>query len=178
MHIIFLNTKSGVGKSTLCKYSYHELTRLGCLVETHNTEQQCHLSQTERMDETDFILYDTTGAFTDDNIDLLHAAAELDDVVIVVPITTGHNQVEELDFMISSLNELKLLDKTRFVLSKVCPNTSSVVRRKMELQLRDVNIMKWSFPLLEDFSNQRHTSRTRNEVSQFLKEIVSNESYQ
>ena len=136
MLVIFLNTKSGVGKSTLCEYSYHELTRLGCLVETYNPEQQCHLSQTEKMDETDFILYDTTGGFTDDNIELLHAAAELDDVVIVVPITTGHNNTEELDLMISRLNLLKLLDKTRFVLSKVCPNTTSVVRRKMDLQLR------------------------------------------
>ncbi|MFW1480299.1 ParA family protein, partial [Vibrio parahaemolyticus] len=96
MHIIFFNTKGGVSKSTLCEFSSTELQRLGYSVHVDNTDQQEHVTLLEN-EQADFFLYDTAGAFTAANVELLKAAADVNSL-IVIPMNTGVNDLKELDF--------------------------------------------------------------------------------
>ncbi|MEE7918676.1 ParA family protein, partial [Vibrio parahaemolyticus] len=98
MHIIFFNTKGGVSKSTLCEYSAAELQRLGHRVHVDNTDQQQHVTLIDNED-AEFFLYDTAGAFTAANVDLLKAASEAN-AMVIIPMNTGKNDLKELDFIL------------------------------------------------------------------------------
>lgn len=76
MHIIFFNTKGGVSKSTLCEFSSMELQRLGYKIHVDNIDQQEHVTLIENED-ADFFLYDTAGAFTSANVELLKSACDV-----------------------------------------------------------------------------------------------------
>jgi len=170
MHIIFFNTKGGVSKSTLCEYTSIELQRLGHSVHVDNTDQQRHVTLIEN-EEADFFLYDTAGAFTADNVDLLKAASE-EKALVVIPMNTGKNDLKEFDFLLSKLDEYKVKDKARFVFTKARSNSKALSERRKMLTEHGMDSTCWVMPMLEDFSEQRHTSRTRNEISAFLHEVI------
>lgn len=170
MHIIFFNTKGGVSKSTLCEYSASELTRIGHQVNVDNTDQQEHVTLLEN-EQADYFLYDTAGAFTAANVDLLKAAANADSLIII-PMNTGVNDLKELDFIIDRLSEFGVKDKACVVFTKTRQNSKALQLRRETLNAYGLPFANWVMPMLEDFSEQRHTSRTRNEISAFLHEVI------
>ncbi|CAK2104687.1 CobQ/CobB/MinD/ParA nucleotide binding domain-containing protein [Vibrio crassostreae] len=170
MHIIFFNTKGGVSKSTLCEFSSLELQRLGYSVHVDNTDQQEHVTLIEN-EQADFFLYDTAGAFTAANVDLLKAAADVKSL-IVIPMNTGVNDLKELDFILARLDEFGVKDKSRIVFTKTRQNSKALQARKATALERGLIPINWVMPMLEDFSEQRDTSRTRNEISAFLHEVI------
>lgn len=169
-HVIYFNTKGGVGKSTLCEFSAKELSRLGYSVNVGNTDQQVHVTPVDEHNP-DYFLYDTAGAFTGANIDLLEAAS-LVDSLIIVPMNTGLNDFKEVPFLVEKLTELDLLDRVRVVFTKARSNSKSLSSRRSDIEALGLRSLKWSMPTLEDFSEQRYTSRTRNEISAFLHEVL------
>lgn len=170
MHIIFFNTKGGVSKSTLCEYSAAELQRLGHRVHVDNTDQQQHVTLIDNED-AEFFLYDTAGAFTAANVDLLKAASEAN-AMVIIPMNTGKNDLKELDFILDRLDEFGVKEKARVVFTKTRQNSKSLQARKKTIKERGLIATNWVMPMLEDFSEQRHTSRTRNEISAFLHEAI------
>ena len=169
-HIIFLNTKGGCGKSTLCEFSARELARTGHAVSVDNTDQQVHVTLSE-IDNADFCLYDTAGAFTGSNMELLKEASS-ENTLIIVPLLTSKNDFKEVPFLTSKLTELNLIDRTKFVFTNVRTNSKSLIERRKQMEALNLEVAKWTMPTLEDFREQRDTSRTRNEISNFLSEIV------
>lgn len=171
-HIIFFNTKGGVGKSTLCEYSARELVRTGHRVQVQNTDQQSHVTLREH-DNADFYLYDTMGAFSAENMALLEAAARVD-ALIVVPIGTGTNDFNELSFLLDNLKQLNLIDNMIFVFTCTRPKSKYLKERREALDALQLGLKhaKWVLPTLESFGQQFDTSRTRNEISQFINEVI------
>jgi chromosome partitioning protein len=170
VHIIFFNSKGGVSKSTLCEYTAQELQRLEYSVNVDNTDQQQHVTLIENED-ADYFVYDTAGAFTSDNLELLKAAANVNSLIIV-PLNTGKNDFKEIPFIAKKLNELGLKDKTRFVFTKARLNSKSLTERRITLAELGLISIIWVMPMLDDFSEQRNTARTRNEISAFLHEVI------
>lgn len=170
MHIIFFNTKGGVSKSTLCEFSSKELQRLGYSVHIDNTDQQKHVTLIEH-ESADYFLYDTAGSFTTANVDLLKAASEVE-ALIIIPIRTGNNDFEEVDFLLSQLEMYGVKDKAKFVFTQTRPNSKSLANKRNILLKNGFDSAKWVMPSLDDFSEWRDTSRTRNEISAFLHEVI------
>lgn len=170
MHIIFFNTKGGVSKSTLCEFSSNELQRLGYTVHVDNTDQQEHVTLLEN-ESADYFLYDTAGAFTADNVELLKAAADVN-ALIVIPMNTGVNDLKELDFILARLDEFGVKDKSRIVFTKTRKNSKALKERKDTVLERGLIPVNWVMPILDDFGEQRDTARTRNEISAFLHEVI------
>ena len=171
-HIICFNPKGGVGKSTWCERIAIELLRLGHSVSVENTDQQVHM-ELRQDDGADFCLYDTMGAYSAKNMELLAAASGDDvDALIIVPTGTSKNDFKDIDFLKSQLEKHDLLDKTIFVFTKVRKNSQSLIKRRLQLDSLGFKHCKYTMPSLEDFSEERNTPRTRNEVSQFLNEVI------
>lgn len=169
-HIIFFNTKGGVGKSSLCEFSANELIRLGYLVSVFNTDQQDHVTCSD-LDDSDFCLYDTAGAFTSKNIELLTAAKDFD-TKIIIPCNVGDNDLKELPFLIKTLNEYGYINKSTLVFTRTRNNSKSLnLARNLCTQLH-FKTAKWTMPALDDFAFKRITSRTKNEISAFLHEVI------
>lgn len=172
MHIVFMNTKGGVGKSTLCESSGNELKRLGYVVSLNNTDQQKHIL-VNGLNEADYFLYDTAGAFTQENVQLLEALSNPTvNGKIIVPLGVGKNDLKEVDFMIENLNKFNLLDRTVFVFMRTNPMRKSLRESREQLIQKGLNVSRWVMPDLEDFGQGRTTSRTKNEISQFLNEVI------
>lgn len=170
MHAIFFNTKGGVAKSTLCEFTARELQRLNYTVAIDNTDQQQHVNIIDN-DDAQFTLYDTAGAFTVSNVKLLQAAAGAESMVIV-PLGTGHNDVQEIDFVVSKLTEYALIERTYFVFTRTRSTSKALNERRLLLESKGLNVCRWVMPNLEDFSEKRDTARTRNEISAFLHEVI------
>lgn len=170
MHIIFFNTKGGVSKSTLCECSANELARLGYQVHVDNTDQQEHVTLIDN-DAADYFLYDTAGAFTAANVELLKAAANAE-ALIIIPMNTGANDLKELDFILDRLDEFGVKSKSKVVLTKVRINSALARSRRELIQSRGIEVAKWSMPMLDDFADNRQSTRTRKEISAFLHEVV------
>lgn len=168
-HIIFFNTKGGVSKSTLCEFASRELLRLGRSVNVDNTDQQVHVTLIET-ENSDVCLYDTAGAFTESNMDLLRAASQ-EDVLIIIPLLTGKNDFKELPFLTEKLKSLNLINRSKFVFTNVRKNSKSLIERRKQIIEMGFDVMKWTMPTLEAFREQMNTVRTRNEISAFLYEI-------
>lgn len=169
-HIIFFNTKGGVSKSTLCEYTANELQRIGKSVSVDNTDQQKHVT-TILNDNAEYCIYDTAGAFTANNIDLLKACSDVD-ALVIVPMNTGKNDFIELEFLVSRLNEYGLKEKSKFVFTKTRSNSKALLSRRESLAEFGLSSCEWVMPMLEDFSEQRNTTRTRAEINVFLNEVI------
>ncbi|MCV5991308.1 hypothetical protein OFO94_35130, partial [Escherichia coli] len=73
--------------------------------------------------------YDTAGAFTAANVELLKAAADVNSL-IVIPMNTGVNDLKELDFILDRLDEFGVKDKSRIVFTKTRQNSKALQARK------------------------------------------------
>ena len=173
MHILQMNTKGGTGKSTLTEYMGAELSRLGHVVSISNTDQQEHVTVAS-VDNSDFYLYDTAGAFTEDNVRLLNAIGSNPDLAarIIVPISTGKNDRKEVPFLIESFNEYGVLDRVVFVINKARQHSAAVTATKEYIKSLGLTVARSVIPQIEDFAQGRHTTRTRNEISALIHEVI------
>lgn len=169
-HLIFFNTKGGVSKSTLCEYSARHLSK-NHKISVESTDQQNHVTLIKN-ESADFFLYDTIGAFTDQNIELLQSSKSADSLIIV-PMNIGENDFNELDFLIRRLDEYGLLNKSFFVLTKSRKNSKLLKERKKIINNHNLNLIEWVMPSLDDFAAKRNTKRTNEEIQNFIKEILS-----
>jgi chromosome partitioning protein len=169
-NLIFFNTKGGCSKSTLCHYTGNEIQRLGYTVSIQNTDQQVHVT-VNNDDKADYFLYDTAGAFTASNNQLLQAASSDNNTIVIIPIGTGVNDLKEVDFLVSNINKYNLQQKTWFVFTKERANSKALAEGKQELRAKGLNVLKWVMPNLTDFGAKRNTPRTRKEISQFINEV-------
>lgn len=170
MHVILFNTKGGTSKSTLCSYLSYELQELNYSVSVGNTDQQKHVDVIDN-DEADYFLYDTAGSFTSDNIDLLRASV-LENAIILIPLNTGNNDFKEIEFLINNLKNIGVLEKSKFVFIKTRANSKALKEKRELLKSKGVFVCDYIMPLLEDFSEQRHTKRTKKEINTLLNEIL------
>ncbi|MEE7918697.1 ParA family protein, partial [Vibrio parahaemolyticus] len=92
--------------------------------------------------------------------------------MVIIPMNTGKNDLKELDFILDRLGEFGVKEKARVVFTKTRQNSKSLQARKKTIKERGLIATNWVMPMLEDFSEQRHTSRTRNEISAFLHEAI------
>lgn len=169
-HIILLNTKGGCGKSTIAEYTANELQRLGHRVELVNLDQQQHVK--ERADsEAEICIYDTPGVFAAETLELLNAARDANTLVII-PLGSGQNDTKEIPFLTEQLTEYGLIDRCVFVFTKARANSKALAERRQMLESGGHRVAKWVMPMLEDFSEQRDTARTRNEISAFIHEVI------
>lgn len=170
MHVIFFNTKGGVSKSTLCEYLARELELKGKLISVYNTDQQQHVKKINN-NNSDFFLYDTIGAFTAKNQNLLIAAAEKKESLIVVPMNTGENDFNEIGFLVENLNKYNVINKTFFVFTKTRKNSKLLRKRKEDIKKMNLNFLDWSMPMLDDFAEKKDTKRTKIEINMFMQEL-------
>lgn len=170
MHIIFFNTKGGVSKSTLCEYSSRELRRSGYAVSVENTDQQNHVTLINN-ENADFFLYDTIGAFTAKNTELLKAAKH-EKAVIIIPMNIGKNDASELPFLISRLEKFGIKEKSHIVFTKTRKNSKLLKERKQLIIDGGLNLIDWVMPTLDDFADLKDTKRTKSEIEDFLKESI------
>lgn len=171
-HILFYNPKGGACKSTLCYYVAHHLETKGLTVQIQTTDRQKHVKETGRVPEADFGLWDMTGAHTYENKNLLNAALNSKDVLVVVPISTGKNDFSELRFTIQQLEQYDLKKRAQFVLTKTRPNTKIIKERLDTLHSNNLNVMSYTMPLWEDFNQLKNTAKTRNSISKFVLELL------
>lgn len=169
-HIIFFNTKGGVCKSTLCEYTSKHLQKMGNSVSVDNTDQQLHVT-TILNDDAEYCLYDTAGAFTVKNIELLKACVNVN-AIIIVPIGAGKNDFKELNFLVEKLTEYGLKEKAIFVFTKTRKNSTALTERRQLLASYQLNSCVWVMPTLNDFAEQLDTLRTQSEINDFLNEVI------
>ena len=170
MHILFFNTKGGVGKSTLCEYTSRYLSFMNKKVNIENTDQQIHVSLNKDK-EADYFLYDTAGAFTDKNMSLLKAVNKFN-AKVIVPIKVGLNDFKEIDFLNEKLNELGIKNNTTVVFTHARKNNKKIKILKEKLNEFGISSFDWVMPFLQDFAFQEDTKRTKNEMDLFLGELL------
>ena len=170
MHILFFNTKGGVGKSTLCEYTSKHISHMGKKVSVDNTDQQKHVSL-NMDDNADYFLYDTTGAFTEKNITLLEGVNDVD-AKIIIPMNVGLNDLREIKFLNKKLDDFGIKKHARVVFTRVRKNNKKIKLLKQQLNEFGISYCDWVMPSLEDFAFQEDTKRTRKEIDLFLGEIL------
>lgn len=173
MHIVFFNTKGGVGKSTLCEYTARGLERIGYVVESINIDQQQHITERSH-NEADHYLYDTQGSFTAANTDLLESLAGADDGLLIMPIGLGVNDLKEAQFVLSKLDEYGLVNRTIIVFTRTRKNSRVMAERREQLaeQAKGVRVAEWFMPNLDAFATLKDNKRTINEIDCFVKEVI------
>lgn len=131
-YILFYSSKGGVGKSTHAKLTH--------LVLGNNNQKKVagddmdpqqhyadwmannsHLVSSE--DEADFFIYDTQGAHTEKNIELLTAVKDVD-AVILVPVRPSKDDMKEVRRIVSRLDKIGVLDKVVFFLNGCVANSN------------------------------------------------------
>ena len=170
MHILFFNTKGGVGKSTLCEYTSRHLSSKNKKVSVENTDQQIHVSLNSD-NEADYFLYDTTGAFTDKNIVLLEAINSVNSKIII-PMNVGLNDLREIKFLNKKLDDFGIKKHAKVVFTRARKNNKKIKLLKEQLNGFGINSFDWVMPSLQDFAFQEDTKRTRKEIDLFLGEIL------
>lgn len=92
--------------------------------------------------------------------------------MVIVPMKTGKNDFKELDFLVARLNEYGLKEKSKFAFTKTRANSEALLSRHESLAELGLNSCNWVMPMLEDFSKQRETKKTRAEMNIFLNEVI------
>lgn len=124
-YVIFYSTKGGAGKSTFAKLSHQVLALLERrYVIGEDLDPQQHyadfLKSNEALvatsDNAEFFIYDTQGAHTKTNAELMEACAGIDSVIIV-PVRPSDDDIKEAKRISKRIKENNLTDKTVFVLN-------------------------------------------------------------
>lgn len=168
----FINTKGGSGKSTLCDLMSHVLRLSKNQVACFNLDDQHHVSESaENLDNADYALFDTMGAFHTETLELLEDIKKDDQAIIICPVGTGYTDQKEYDFVISEFKKHNVLDKTIFVLNRVNARTKAVKECRDILKSKGVKVSRASISYLEDYAQRRYTGRCVSEISMLIHEI-------
>lgn len=131
-YIIFYSSKGGVGKSTHAKLAHMVLGNNNRKkVAGDDMDPQQHyadwmnsnpnLVATE--DEADFFIYDTQGAHTDKNVELLTAAKDVESVILI-PVRPSKDDMKEVRRMVPRLEKIGVLNNVVFFLNGCVANSN------------------------------------------------------
>lgn len=175
MILIFLSGKGGVGKSTLAKMMYLELTSRGHVVNCKDGDPQQHLkrfveSRPNQDGDAAFTLVDTQGAWTVDNIELLKLV-KAEDHRIIIPFKSSNDDLDSAATMYNRLKSLDALDHAVFVANETASEFDADAMRYMK-SLRDMgaNVSKWQFQDLKAFTRVQPIGKAKKQVQRFLHE--------
>lgn len=139
-YIIIYSTKGGVGKSTFAKCSHLVLSLLERRkVGGEDLDPQQHYadflaahSHLSTSENAEFFIYDTQGAHTEKNAELLNAAGGVDSLIIV-PVRPSSDDLKEARRITERLKNHGVMDKTVFVLNG-CHHSKDYSRYIAELK--------------------------------------------
>ncbi|AUW07361.1 AAA family ATPase [Vibrio campbellii] len=170
--ICLIGSKGGVGKSTLVNYIAWVLrTVYKKKVSVCNLDFQNHV-QVVNHDDADFLIFDTVGAYAERTTNLLNKLKNDPNATVICPMGTGINDRKEYRFTVDQMMKYGLLDKTTFVMNKARQGSKSLADSRSLLKEMDVKVSVASVSILEDYAQERYTSRTKNEISRVLNEIL------
>lgn len=176
MYLIFMASKGGVGKTTLCRQIARELHRVGKRVQGHDYDPQQHFARFVEVnpamfrDEPDFTLVDTQGAHTQTNIDIMKGMKN-EKALFVVPFRATEDDYTEALRMRDRLGDAGLLDKTIFVLNGIHRENDKDAKHYRELLSPTVNIARSAFVHRKAYAKEPD-SKVINEVSRFINEVI------
>lgn len=131
-YIILYSTKGGVGKSTFAKLIHTVLSNNNLRkVAGDDTDPQQHYANwmienkknSVNEKDADFFIYDTQGAHTQTNIELLNAAKN-EDALIIIPVRPSNDDLTEAERIAKRLIKLDVLHKCVFVLNGCVANSN------------------------------------------------------
>ncbi len=131
-YIIFYSSKGGVGKSTIAKVTHRVLgSNNQKKVAGDDMDPQQHYADwmanhpelVSEEKEADFFIYDTQGAHTDKNVELLKAAKDVDSVILV-PVRPSEDDMKEVRRIVPRLEKIGVLDKVVFFLNGCGANSN------------------------------------------------------
>ena len=176
-YVIFYSTKGGVGKSTFSKISHIVLAMLERRKVTgEDLDPQQHyadfLAANEAListsEEADFYLYDTQGAHTQTNADLMAALSGVDSVIIV-PVKPSNEDIKEAKRIAKRFSEYNLTDKVVYVLND-CHHSKDYTKYINELKQLG-RVAKKRINNRTGF-RETPTRKELNDFSQLLHEVV------
>ena len=181
-HIVLMNTKGGVGKSSICKNLHQELMRTGSLVQGRDIDPQQHyaryFSELNQPIDAEYIIYDTAGIDCSENHHLLAAINNLessDDAIIIIPVRPTDTDLFEVKEIVNILKSYNLENKSIFVLNScVREKSKRVLIVKEALATYGVKVAKSVFTTKEGFDEVGETPNPKitNEVSRLIHEII------
>ncbi|WP_150149726.1 ParA family protein [Candidatus Enterovibrio escicola] len=131
-YIIFYSTKGGVGKSTNAKMAHLVLAQNNLKrVAGEDIDPQQHYADwleahpelVSRAEHAHFYIYDTQGAHTEKNIELLNATKEVQ-AVILVPVRPSKDDIKEAKRIAKRLTKIGVMDKVIFFLNGCVANSN------------------------------------------------------
>lgn len=131
-YIIFYSSKGGVGKSTHAKLAHLVLGNNNQKkVAGDDMDPQQHYADwmannpelVSKEEDADFFIYDTQGAHTDKNVELLTAAKGADSIILV-PVRPSKDDMKEVSRMVLRLEKVGVLDKVVFFLNGCVANSN------------------------------------------------------
>jgi chromosome partitioning protein len=177
-YIILYSTKGGVGKSTLAKLIHTVLSNNNLRkVAGDDTDPQQHYANwmvehknnVVNEKDADFFIYDTQGAHTQTNIDLLDAAKD-EDALIMIPVRPSNDDLKEAERIAERLSKINILHKCVFVLNGCVANSnySSYIER---LNSYGIKVARKCINSRKAFSDEPKT-REINDISALLLEVL------
>ena len=122
MYISIMGSKGGVGKSTIAKAIYLELSSKGRKVGGMDGDTQKHfqklLDSSTSHEDNDHIIIDTTGVWSESNQELITEMLKHDGLIIV-PFLPSDDDVKEALMMARRLDGFDMLNRTVFVMNRV-----------------------------------------------------------
>ena len=130
-YIIYYSSKGGVGKSTHAKLAHLVLGNNNQKKvagddmdpQQHYADWMANNPELVSKEEADFFIYDTQGAHTDKNVELLTAAKEVDSIILV-PVRPSKDDMKEVSRMVQRLDKVGVLDKVVFFLNGCVANSN------------------------------------------------------
>lgn len=176
-YLIYYSSKGGVGKSTFAKISHLVLADNNQKkVAGDDTDPQQHyadwMSQHKNLvsseEDAEFFIYDTQGAHTAANAELLTAACDAD-AVILIPVKPSSDDLKEAQRIANRLTQLNVMDKAIFFLNGCVANSNYSNYR--------VELAKLGKVARKQINNRKAfaetpTAREINDVSALLLEVL------
>lgn len=176
-YLIYYSSKGGVGKTTFAKISHLVLADNNQKkVAGDDTDPQQHYADWMSLhknlvsseEDAEFFIYDTQGAHTSANAELLTAACDAD-AVILIPVKPSSDDLKEAQRIANRLTQLNVMDKAIFFLNGCVANSSYSNYR--------VELAKLGKVARKQINNRKAfaetpTSREINDVSALLLEVL------
>ncbi|MDP2544690.1 ParA family protein [Photobacterium damselae subsp. piscicida] len=131
-YIVFYSSKGGVGKSTFAKITHFVLANNNQKkVAGDDTNPQQHYadwmnansSLCSNEEVADYFIYDTQGAHTEVNIEIL-TACKTENAVILIPVKPSDDDIKEAKRIATRLKQLNVIDKAIFFLNGCVANSN------------------------------------------------------
>jgi cellulose biosynthesis protein BcsQ len=177
-YLIYYSTKGGVGKSTISKLSHQVLADNNLKkVAGDDTDPQQHYSDWLDANQkwvseescAEYYIYDTQGAHTDANVELLNAAKG-EDAIIMIPVRPSDDDIKEAKRIADRLSNIGITDKCLFFFNGCIANCNYADYRK-KLEALGIRVARKQINTRKAFA-EKPTMREINDVSALLLEVL------